>query len=50
MLVRAKIKAADVLRTHQRQAQKTNANRAFCGTVIITAFCPSVQKGVIQNE
>ncbi len=39
----AKIKAADVLEIHQRQGAENQCKGAFCGTVIITGFCPSVQ-------
>lgn len=45
----AKIKAADVQRTHQRQAHKRLLEKAFCGTVIITGFCPSEKKWRTQK-
>lgn len=49
MAKRVKIKAADVIAIHQRQAHKRLLQQAFCGTVIITGFCPSEKKGRTQK-
>lgn len=40
----AKIKAADVRQYINGSRKKRLWTQAFCGTVIITGFCPSVQR------